>query len=91
MVLHRENIPALNFIKEGLVMFSAQAKEKGVTLELATNNDVYETSAKILEAFPLAIPLRENDVFSCDRFKMDQVRTLTLALTLTLILIPTSR
>ena len=54
-------------------MFSGQAKEKGVTLELACDNVVCESSATILERYPNAIPLRESDEVSCDRFKMDQV------------------
>ena len=54
-------------------MFSAQAKEKGVTLELASNTDVFELSEEISEMYPHAIALRDTDEFSCDRFKMDQV------------------
>ena len=67
--LHRENISALKFMKEGIVMFSAQAKEKGVMLDLVSTVD-----EKTLEWYPNAIPLRSNDEFSCDRFKMDQVQ-----------------
>ena len=66
--LHRENISALKFMKEGIVMFSAQAKEKGVRLELVSTID-----ERTLEWYPNAVPLRTNDEFSCDRFKMDQV------------------
>ena len=63
----------MKFIKDGIVMFSAQAKEKGVTLELASNTDVFELSEEISEMYPHAIALRDTDEFSCDRFKMDQV------------------
>ena len=73
LILHRENISALNFVKEGIVMFSAQAKEKEVTLDLISTID--ETT---LERYPNAMPLRANDVFSCDRFKMDQVSKLLM-------------
>ena len=72
--LHRENISALKFMKEGIVMFSAQAKEKGVMLDLVSTVD-----EKTLEWYPNAIPLRSNDEFSCDRFKMDQVQSLAIA------------
>ena len=71
--LHRENIAALKFMKEGIVMFSAQAKEKLVTLDLASTVD-----EKTLEWYPNAVPLRTNDEFSCDRFKMDQVQPLAV-------------
>ena len=68
LVLHRENISVMKFMKEGIVMFSAQAKEKGVMLEVVSTIDEDK-----LKKFPSARPLRENDEFSCDRFKMDQV------------------
>ena len=71
LVLHRENISAMKFIKEGIVMFSAQAKEKRVTLELVSTID-----EETLKKYPYAQPLRINDEFSCDRFKMDQVESI---------------
>ena len=68
LVLHRENISVMKFMKEGIVMFSGQAKEQGVTLDLVPTIDEFT-----LKKFPRARPLRDNDEFSCDRFKMDQV------------------
>ena len=68
LVLHREDISVVKFMKEGIVMFSAQAKEKGVTLDLVSTID-----EGTLKKFPCARLLRENDEFNCDRFKMDQV------------------
>ena len=68
LVLHRENIAVIKFMKEGIVMFSAQAKEKGVMLDLLSTID-----EGTMKKYPKARFLRENDEFSCDRFKMDQV------------------
>ena len=68
LVLHRESISVLKFMKEGIVMFSAQVKEKGVILDLVSTID-----ENTLRKYPRARLLRENDEFSCDRFKMDQV------------------
>ena len=69
LVLHRENISVLKFMKEGITLLTPQAKEKGVTLDLVSTVDDWT-----LKKFPRALPLRANDEFSCDRFKMDQVR-----------------
>ena len=68
LILHRENISAMKFMKEGLVIFSPQAKEKGVILDLVSTID-----EQTLIKYPNALSLRANDEFSCDRFKMDQV------------------
>ncbi len=66
--LHRQDIPALQFISECIVLFNPQAREKGVSLDLLLTVD-----DATLAAYPGAVPLFYSDKFSCDRFKLEQV------------------
>ncbi len=66
--LHRQDIPALQFISECIVLFNPQAREKGVSLDLFLTVD-----DATLAAYPGAVPLLYSDLFSCDRFKLEQV------------------
>ena len=66
--LHRQDVPALQFVSECIVMFTPQAREKGVTLDLVLTVD-----AATQAAYPGALPLLYSDQFSCDRFKLEQV------------------
>ena len=66
--LHRQDVPALQFISDSILLFKPQAREKGVALTLTL--DIDETTRA---AHPGALPILDSDVFSCDRFKLEQV------------------
>jgi signal transduction histidine kinase len=66
--LHRQDVPAVQFISECVLIFNPQAREKGVSLDLLLTVD----DATLVE-YPGAVPLLYNDQFSCDRFKLEQV------------------
>lgn len=66
--LHRQDVPALQFISNCILLFIPQAREKGVSLDLSLDVD-----QATLAAHPGAVPLLYSDQFSCDRFKLEQV------------------
>ena len=69
MDLHKENVPALRFLAETVNIFSAQAKQYDVTVEL-----VLEPEQAPRGRGAGALPLLLSDDFACDRFKLEQVR-----------------
>jgi len=67
--LHKENVPALRFLAETVSIFSAQAKQYDVAVEL-----VLEPEQAPRGRGAGALPLLLSDDFACDRFKLEQVR-----------------
>ena len=66
--LHKENVPALRFLAETVSIFSAQAKQYDVAVEL-----VLEPEQAPRGRGAGALPLLLSDDFACDRFKLEQV------------------
>jgi hypothetical protein len=69
--LHKENILASSFLTDCVAMFSAQARECGVTISTVT--DVDEVTAALSSAGKVSHSLLSADVIFADRFKMNQV------------------
>ena len=65
-MVHKHEVPVLSFISDCVSMFSAQAREGGVTVSFAgcSVSDGVNSDAMLLD---------ENDSVFIDRFKMDQV------------------
>jgi signal transduction histidine kinase len=70
--LHKENITVDSFIKECASMFSAQARECGVTISTVTDTPQAPGRHHDGSKFSL-LPLMPEDVLFADKFKMDQV------------------
>jgi signal transduction histidine kinase/ActR/RegA family two-component response regulator len=68
LVLHKHKVPLLSFISDCVSMFSAQAREGGVTISFVngSNDDLPTCNAK-------SSSLLKSDTVLMDRFKMDQV------------------
>jgi hypothetical protein len=69
--LHKENILASSFLTDCVAMFSAQARECGVTISTVT--DVDEVTADLSSAGKVLHSFLSADVIFADRFKMNQV------------------
>jgi signal transduction histidine kinase len=69
--LHKENIVVDSFLKECASMFSAQARECGVTISTVT--DTPQTAPPLNDPKFSFLPLLPDDVLFADKFKMDQV------------------
>jgi signal transduction histidine kinase len=69
--LHKENIVVDSFLKECASIFSAQARECGVTISTVT--DTPQTAPPHNDPKFSFLPLMPDDVLFADKFKMDQV------------------
>ena len=65
-MVHKHEVPVLSFISDCVSMFSAQAREGGVTVSFADRDISDGVSAD-------ALSLDGKDSVFIDRFKMDQV------------------
>jgi signal transduction histidine kinase/CheY-like chemotaxis protein len=70
MELRRENIVVDSFLNYCVTMFSAQARECGVTITMITNSDI---EANRGDGNTLSTSLLPTDSIFADKFKMDQV------------------
>lgn len=66
--LHKQNVPALRFLAETVKIFSAQAKQHGVEVELVLAPEQVPGGRGAG-----ALPLLLSDEVECDRFKLEQV------------------
>ena len=65
--LHRENIPIIPFLQDGIAMFSVQARECGVTMKIVTE------ATNLIGDARRNFSLQPHDAIYADKFKMDQV------------------
>ena len=78
LVVHKHDVPVLSFISDCVSMFSAQAREGGVTISFS-NNEGEDTVGRVISENRSPSPslsissLIERDTVFMDRFKMDQV------------------
>ena len=63
--LHKEDVPIMRFLIDSMSMFSAQAKECGVTMTIRTE--------PVVAAGVTSFSLGKDDLLYVDKFKMDQV------------------
>ena len=68
-MLHKHKVPLLNFISDCVSMFSAQAREGGVTISFVNGNGDEDYSA----CDATSSSILKSDTALMDRFKMDQV------------------
>ena len=75
LTLHKENILILPFLNDCVSMFSAQARECGVTMSSVPNVRDVETGAVVdtNNYTTLPLSLQPHDTIFVDKFKMDQV------------------
>ena len=71
LILHKEDVVIMPFLKECVSMFAAQARECGVTMSILTdtNTDNIAISADMITS----LSLHTDDSIFVDKFKMDQV------------------
>ena len=74
LVAHKHEVPVLSFVTDCVGMFSAQARESGVTIAVVNGSDrnSADNSPVSSERSP-CINLLESDTINIDKFKMDQV------------------
>jgi signal transduction histidine kinase len=68
--LHKEEIVVEAYLKDRISMFSAQARECGVTITMITNSDI---EAHRDDGNTISTSLLPTDSIFADKFKMDQV------------------
>ena len=66
--LHKENITVRLFLNDSVSMFSAQAREGGITISVVTDAGMDISTDMIT-----SLSLQEHDSIFVDKFKMDQV------------------
>jgi CheY-like chemotaxis protein len=71
--LHKENIVVNSFLNNCVTMFSAQARECGVTMTMITDATDRDTDVTQDDSYILSTSLLPTDSIFADKFKMDQV------------------